>query len=66
MAIVPNLANGQVDKSYCTHNRVSVVEPNGVLTPEYAGEIVLDTGGNAYWKAMGVANDTWVALTPPN
>jgi hypothetical protein len=68
MAIVVNRATPDVaaDKSFCTHNRVNAGEPNASLTPEYAGEIVLDTTNNCYWKAMGITNVSWVALTPPN
>lgn len=74
MAIVANLAlNGapnpggtNTDRPYDTHNRTNAGEPNGSILPQYAGEIILDTTNNAYWKAMGVANNTWVALTPPN
>lgn len=65
MAIVPNLAVGGVaeDKSFVVYNRTNAGEPNGVLTPQFAGEIVLDTTLNALWKAVGLANNTWVALT---
>ena len=68
MAIVTNLGNSAqvVDGSFCTHNRVNAGEPNGSIVPAYAGEIILDTTNNAYWRAMGVANNTWIALTPPN
>lgn len=65
MAIVADLSgnNPIVDKSFVSYNRVNAGEPNGSVTPQYAGEIVLDTTNNALWKAMGVANNTWVALT---
>lgn len=68
MAIVPNLGNlaWPVDKSYCYPNRSNAGEPNASLTPQYAGEIVLDTTGNCLWKAISLANNSWVALTPPN
>ena len=66
MARVANLAGSTpTDKSYVHYNRVNAGEPNGSVTPEFAGEIVLDTTNNALWKAMGVANNTWVALTTP-
>jgi hypothetical protein len=66
MAIVPNLAGTTpTDKSWCYQNRTNAGEPNGSLTPQYAGEIVLDTTNNALWKATGVANNTWVTLTTP-
>lgn len=67
MARVANSAGTTpTDKSFVHYNRTNAGEPNGSLTPEFAGEIVLDTTNNALWKAMGIANNTWVALTPPN
>lgn len=67
MAIVEDKSGNNVtDKSFNSYNRTSAGEPNGSLTPEYAGEIVLDTTNNCLWKAVGVANNTWAALTPPN
>jgi hypothetical protein len=65
MAIVANLADpgGQVDKSYENYNRTNAGEPNASVTPEFAGEIILDTTNNVLWKALGVGNDTWVMLT---
>lgn len=66
MAIVVNKADGAfVDRPYGTYNRSNAGEPNGSLTPQYAGEIVLDTTNNALWKAMGTANNSWVTLTSP-
>lgn len=68
MAIVENkaLSDGITDQPWCSPNRNVTQEPNGVTTPEYAGEIVLDTAGNCLWKATGTANNSWVALTTPN
>lgn len=66
MAIVPDLSgNNPTDKSYTTPNRSYAGEPNAALTPEYAGELVLDTTNNTIWKAIGVTNDSWVMLTTP-
>jgi hypothetical protein len=66
MAIVPNLGvPGPVDKSWCYQNRTNAGEPNGSLTPQFAGEIVLDTTNNALWKAVGTLSNTWVTLTTP-
>jgi hypothetical protein len=66
MAIVANLANpGDIpDKSYCTWNRRIVGPPMGAAIPEYAGEIVLDITDGVYWRAVGLANGDWVAMTP--
>lgn len=67
MAIVTNLARPAeaVDRSYVHYSRTNAGEPNGSLTPAFAGEIVLDTTNNAVWKALGTGNTTWVALTAP-
>lgn len=68
MAIVKNLADPTVDadKSFCSPNRTNAGEPNGSLTPAFAGEIILDTTNNCLWKAITPANDSWVAITTPN
>jgi len=66
MAIVANRAgHGVIDKPLTTHNRTVTAEPNGVTTPQFAGEIVLDTANNMYWKAVTLLNTGWIALTPP-
>lgn len=68
MAIVKDKGRPQeaVDVSFCSPNRVNAGEPNTSLTPQYGGEIVLDTTNNCLWKAMSLTNTSWVALTPPN
>lgn len=67
MAIVENKATGTTDDvSFDSPNRTNAGEPNGSLTPEYAGEIVLDTTNNCLWKAVDTTNAGWVALTAPN
>ena len=66
MAIVAEKGGNQpLDKSFCYQNRTNAGEPNGSLTPQFAGEIVLDTTNDALWKAVGLANNTWVTLTTP-
>lgn len=66
MAIVAEKGGNQpLDKSFCYPNRINAGEPNGVLTPQYAGEIVADTTNNTLWKAVTPANSTWVTLTTP-
>jgi hypothetical protein len=69
MATVANLGfigdpTFPVDKPLCLQNRTNAGEPNGSITPQFSGEIVLDTTNNNLWKAVGIANNTWVALTP--
>lgn len=73
MAIVKNLADPTTaaDMSFCSPNRGNAGEPNGTLTPLYAGEIILDITNNCLWKADPLAggvlsNACWVALTTPN
>jgi len=67
MAIVGNLAEGASspakDKSFTSYNRTNAGSPNATLTPLFSGEIVLDTTNHSLWKAMGLTNNTWVALT---
>lgn len=65
MAIVANTGNPfePTDKSYNSPNRTTGADPNGVLTPQFIGEIVLDTANKKLWKAEGAANNTWVTLT---
>ncbi len=65
MAIVANLAGTTpLDKSYCHPNRTGAGEPNTGVTPEFAGEVYLDTTNNALWKAITLSNASWVMLTP--
>lgn len=66
MAIVAEKGGNQpLDKSFCHYNRTNAGEPNGSVTPQFAGEIVLDTTNNALWKSLGPANNTWITLTTP-
>lgn len=66
MAIVRELAGNQpTDESFVHPNRINAGEPNSSLTPQFAGEIVLDTTNNALWKAITTTNTSWVALTTP-
>lgn len=61
MATVPDKAGiGTLDKSLVKHNRTTDADPNGTLTPEFSGEIVLDTTNKVLWQAQGTENNTWV------
>lgn len=64
MAIVLNLARPSepVDQKFQSFNRTNAGSPNtvGPLTPQYAGELVLDTTNAVYWMAMSPANNSWV------
>lgn len=66
MAIVANLGNAStpIDKSFCTWNRRNAGAPGGAIVPQFAGEIILDSTNNTYWRAVGLANTDWVAETP--
>ena len=65
MPIVENKnESGVVDQPLCSPNRTTSANPNGALTPEYAGEIVLDEASNCLWKAVSLDDNSWVALTP--
>jgi hypothetical protein len=66
MARVADLSgNNPTDKSFDYPNRENAGEPNGSVTPQYAGEIILDTTNNTLWKAVDASNDSWVTLTTP-
>lgn len=66
MATVANKAavGGITDAPLRTHNRSNAGEPNGVVTPAFVGEIVLDTTNNRRWQAKTLANSGWVAIDP--
>lgn len=68
MAIVANkgTVGNVMDVPYTTPNRTVALEPNGVTTPGYTGEIVLDLTANCLWKATSLLNTSWVAITAPN
>lgn len=56
--------NNPTDIPYKSYNRTNAGEPNGTVTPQFAGEIVLDTTSNALWEAVNLNNNGWVMLTP--
>lgn len=61
MAIVANKAIvAPLDQPFCTPNRTTGADPNGVLTPQYAGELVLDTASKKIWQAITLVNTSWV------
>lgn len=68
MATVRNKARNSafVDPSYATYNRTNAGEPNGTITPQFVGEMILDTTNNILWKCLSSANNSWVALTGPS
>lgn len=65
MAIVADLSgNAPLDKSFETPNRTIAGHPNGVLTPLYAGERVMDTIDSRIFQANDMTNTGWFAITP--
>lgn len=62
MAIVADSSgnNPYIDKPLTKHNRVNAGDPNGALTPQYSGEIILDSTNKKLWQAQSIANSTWV------
>jgi hypothetical protein len=65
MAIVANKAVvAALDRPYTSPNRTTAADPNGALTPQYAGEIVADTTNKKWWMAGGLANNTWITYDP--
>lgn len=66
MAIVRDLGSidGATDKTLVGPNRAGGGEPNGSVTPEFQGEIYLDTTNNVLWQAQTTANSGWVQVFP--
>lgn len=75
MAIVPDLSSTTpgainnsiptgVDRKLATPNRVNAGTPYGVLTPMYAGEMVLDSTAAQLWTTSGgVTSTSWIPVT---
>ena len=64
MTIVPDLARPGdiVDKPLTKPNRSGAGTPISLgLTPQYSGEIVLDTGTGALYIAVGVGASDWAS-----
>lgn len=57
--------NNPTDKSFVNPNRSGAGEPNGSVTPQFAGERYLDTTTNMIWQAINLTNTSWVAVTAP-
>lgn len=64
MAIVKNKAysGAFTDPSFCSPNRTNAGSPAGTITPQYAGEIIMDTTNNVRWKAHGVGSNSWTPM----
>lgn len=53
-------ANRTTDYTLVSANRENGGDPNGVLTPLFSGEIILDTSTKKLWQAQDQTNDSWV------
>lgn len=61
MATVADLAGiSPLDVKLSSYNRTVAAAPNGVTTPLFVGEMLLDTSTNSIWRAMSAANTSWV------
>ena len=61
MAIVADRAGvATLDKPLTSENRSNSGDPNGSLTPEFAGELVLDITNKKIWQAQTLLNTGWV------
>lgn len=65
MATVRDLADETsfTDKSLVEPSIENAGNPNGSVTPEFSGQILLDTTNNMLWRATDLSNDSWVAHT---
>ena len=51
-----------LDKTLVDPNRFNAGDPNGVLTPQFSGEIILDTTNKKLWQAQTLNNAHWVPI----
>jgi hypothetical protein len=58
----PDRTDGaRLDRSFCIPNRNNAGTPVGALTPQFSGELVLDTTNGIVYKGMGTtANTQWM------
>jgi len=65
MAFVRNKGNADqpIDTPFDQYNRTNAGDPTGSVTPQYAGERILDTTNGTLYQALGTANSTWVQIT---
>lgn len=52
-----------VDKSYVEPSVEYAGDPQGNVTPEFAGQICLDTTNGALYVAEDTSSDSWVPAT---
>jgi hypothetical protein len=64
MAIVADKSgNTPTDKPHDSPNRKIAGSPVGVTTPQYSGEIVLDTTTGSTWYATDLTTTGWVSAS---
>lgn len=64
MTFVYNKGGDNVqDKPFDQYNRTNAGDPTGSVTPQYAGERILDTTNGTLYQALGAASSSWVQLT---
>lgn len=54
---------GGVDTKLSKFNRSNAGSPVASLTPQYPGEVVLDTTNRILWRAVGTTNADWEPTT---
>lgn len=55
--------NNPTDKPFDQYNRTNAGDPTGSLTPQYAGERVVDITNGTLYQALGTTSNTWVQVT---
>lgn len=65
MAIVLNLSGNipagapNTDNRLSSVNRVNAGSPQGSVTPQFVGEIIMDSTNRLVWQAFGSTNASW-------
>lgn len=55
--------NVPTDKPFDQYNRSNAGDPTGSVTPQYAGERMLDTTNGTLYQALGTLSSSWVQIT---
>lgn len=61
--VLDKSGNSVTSKPFDQYNRTNAGDPTGSITPEYAGERILDTTNGTLYQALGLVNSTWVQIT---
>ena len=66
MAIVSDLSGnanaGIADRAYITHTRTNAGTPLAAVTPNFVGEVILDTTNGKRYRAVTLLNSGWVEV----